>query len=112
MTILDSSGHEIEAVFAGTAGANKLVIFCHESGASKESWERYAYFFPALGYQVLSPDLGNKTAGFEPNSLSQWPTEDEIEKVVTAIRWEKKALHPDLELGLFGVSKGADIALA
>ncbi len=112
MTILDSSDHEIEAVFAGTPGADKLVIFCHESGALKESWEKYAYFFPGLGYQVLSLDLGNKTAGFETNSLSQWPTENEVEKVVTAIRWAKKAAHPDLELVLFGVSNGADIALA
>ena len=112
MTILDSSGHEIETVFARTPGAKKLVIFCHESGASKESWERYAYFFPDLGYQVLSLDLGNKTAGFETNSLSQWPTENDVEKVVTAIRWAKKVIHPDLELVLFGVSNGADIALA
>ncbi len=112
MTILDSNDHEVEVVFAGKPGVKKLVIFCHESGALKESWEKYAYFFPDLGYQVLSLDLGNKTAGFEANSLSQWPTENEVEKVVTAIRWAKKAARPDLELVLFGVSNGADIALA
>lgn len=112
MTILDSRDHEIEAVLAGNPRAKKLVIFCHESGAVKESWEKYAYFFPELGYQVLSLDLGNKAAGFEANSLSQWPTENEVGKVVTAIRWAKKAVRPDLELILFGVSNGADIALA
>jgi len=112
ITILDSSDHEIETVFARTPGAKKLVIFCHESGALKESWERYAYFFPDLGYQVLSLDLGNKTAGFDANFLSQWPTENDVEKVVTAIRWAKRAIRPDLELVLFGVSNGADIALA
>jgi len=112
MTILDSSDHEIETVFARIPGAKKLVIFCHESGALKESWEKYAYFFPDLGYQVLSLDLGNKMAGFEANSLSQWPTENDVEKVVTAIRWAKRAIRPDLELVLFGVSNGADIAFA
>lgn len=112
MTILDSSDREIETIFVGKPGVKRLVIFCHESGASKESWERYAYFLPDLGYQVLSLDLGNKAAALEVNSLSQWPTESDVEKVLTAIRWAKKATGPDARLVLFGVSNGADIAFA
>ncbi len=115
MTILDSSDHEIETIVSSAVPREKtrgLVIFCHESGASKESWERYAYFFPDFGYQVLSLDLRNKTADLEVNSLSQWPTESDVEKVLTAIRWAKKATGPDSRVVLFGVSHGADIAFA
>src|SRR3989338_4771895 len=49
ITILDSSDREIDAVFLENRGTDKIMIFCHESGAPKESWEKYAYFFPKLG---------------------------------------------------------------
>ncbi len=134
ISILDSSDHEIGALLikrepttkapATTASGaclpagrgeefqNKVVIFCHESGGSKESWEKYAYFLPELGYSVLSVDIWNRANEASENTLSQWPTDEATEKLVMVIRWAKKAFKPDAFIALFGVSNGADIALA
>jgi len=129
ISILDSSDHEIEALLikrepATTASGaylpagrgeefqNKVVIFCHESSGSKESWEKYAYFLPELGYSVLSVDIWNKANEASENALSQWPTDEATEKLVMVIRWVKRAFKPDTSIILFGVSNGADIALA
>ncbi len=112
ITILDSSDKEITAHFVETADSNKIVIFCHESGATKDSWERYAYFFTDLGFHVLSVDFGKKTDEEENNTLSQWPTREDVQRLLTVIRWSKKAFHADAEIVLFGVSNGADIAFA
>ncbi len=112
ITILDSGGEEIEAFFVRALELHGVAIFCHESGATKESWEKYAYFLPALGWGVLSVDFGSQAAQPDKNSLSQWPTETEMRKLVTVIRWAKKAYDPKDGVVLFGVSNGADIALA
>ena len=112
ITILDSSDQEIEALFIEKKNSKKLVIFCHESGATKDSWERYAYFFPDLEYHVLSMDFGKKDNFGEKNSLSQWPMREDVQKLLTVIRWSKKAFEKETELVLFGVSNGADIAFA
>ena len=111
ITILDSSDHELEALLVTTKSASKLIIFCHESGATKESWEKYAYFLPAKGFHILSVDLVPKTTDDGPNMLSQWPTEQDVERLLTVIRWAKKEF-PGNTVTLFGVSHGADVAFA
>ncbi len=89
------------------------MIFCHESGSTKESWEKYAYFFPALGYHVLSVDLGDVPQDeAERNALVQWPCEKEVEQLLTVIRWTKRAVSARARVVLFGISNGADLALA
>ena len=50
--ILDSADREIGALFVEKKSSNLLVIFCAESGADKEPWEKYAYFLPAMGFNV------------------------------------------------------------
>lgn len=114
ITILDSSDKEIEAILVKSkAQPNGIVIFCHESGATKESWSKYAYFFPSRGFHVLSADLDPvPPSSAEKNSLTQWPCEDDVEKLLTMIRWSKKAFSPGTPIVLFGVSKGANIAFA
>ncbi len=114
ISILDSSDQEIEALLIERKAARSgIVIFCHESGATKESWSKYAYFFPPLGFHVLSADFGQNTVSAgEKNSLTQWPCQDDVERLLTVIRWAKKAFHPDTPIVLFGISKGANIALA
>lgn len=111
ITIVDSSDREMEALFVECRDSRKLVIFCPESGSSKESWGKYAYFLPALGWNLLSVDFG-KLPATGRNSLLQWPTTQDVDKLLTAIRWTKAALGSDLDIVLFGVSKGADVALA
>lgn len=112
ISILDSSDHEIETIFVRSSGGKKLVIFCHESGSSKESWERYASFLPDYGYHVLSLDFASRKVNTDKNALSQWPLEDDVERLLLAVRWSKKAIDPLVKVTLFGVSNGADIALA
>jgi pimeloyl-ACP methyl ester carboxylesterase len=111
VTILDSGDHETAALLVEKKDSKKVVIFCHESGAGKESWEKYGYFLPSLGYHVLAFDFRQKPFEVEQNSLSQWPTEEDVENLLRIIHWSKRALRPDIEVVLFGVSNGADIAL-
>ena len=112
VSILDTGGHEIEAVLVDKKGASNLVIFCHDSGSTKESWEKYAYFFPGLGYKVLSVDFVSAAGDPEKNPLSQWPSQEDTEKLVLVVRWARRAFGENVPIVLFGVSKGADIALA
>lgn len=112
IAILDSSDNEISAVYLKQGSSDRVLVFCHESGSSKESWEKYCYFFPALGFHVLSVDFTEKSQEGEKNSLSQWPHEEEVEKLVTVVRWIKHAVSSRARVVLFGVSKGADLALA
>ncbi len=112
ISILDSSGQEIRAVLLEKTSADRLVIFCHDSGSSMESWEKYASFFPELGFSVLSIDFQNSLEETGVNPLSQWPVAEEVERLKLAIRWARNAWKPGLKILLFGVSKGANIALA
>lgn len=112
VTILDSSDREIEALYAGPQDAAQIAVFFHESGSDKRSWNKYAGFLPGLGYGVLSFDLSSQTDGPDKNPLSQWPTQRDVERALTVLRWTKKAFRPQAKLVLFGVSNGADIALA
>ncbi len=112
VTILDSADREIEALVVESNDARKVVIFCHESGCLKESWEKYAYFLPAMGYHVVSFDFKEASEEEGSNALSQWPTQDDVEKLLKVIHWSRKAFRPDIKVFLFGVSNGADIAFA
>ena len=112
VSILDSSDREIEALLVEAPGASRAVVFCHESGGLKESWEKYAYFLPDMGYHLLSIDFGNKREESVKNSLSQWPTQEDVKRLLTAVRWVKKVLGTEIPILLFGVSNGADIAFA
>jgi len=112
VTILDSGDREIEALFLEKTGAKRLLLFCHESGALKESWEKYAYFVPELGFHLLSVDLRPLSGAEAGNALAQWPTRDDVARLALAIQWCKAALGPEVEIILFGVSNGADIAFA
>ncbi len=111
LTILDSSDREIQALFLECKGSDRVMIFCHESGSTKESWEKYAYFFPEMGYHVLSVDLSDLTEDPEQNSLLQWPCEKEVQRLLTVVRWTKSAVSARARVVLFGISNGADLAL-
>ena len=111
ISILDSSDKEIEALVFDQKDPRYTVLFCHESGTNKESWEKYASFLPETGCRVISVDFDETTVVGEANALTQWPEEKDTERLFTVIRWAKKA-YPASPLLLFGVSKGANIALA
>ncbi len=110
ISILDSSDNEIEALIVEKKNPRCTVIFCHESGATKESWEKYVSFLPEAGCCVLSVEFDEKTKDGEANALMQWPEAMDVERLLTVIRWVRKAYDVSPIL-LFGVSKGANIAL-
>ena len=110
--ILDSSEKEIEALVVDNGRSDKIAIFCHESGARKESWEKYTWFLPEAGWRILSVDFDEKANDAEPNALSQWPDERDVERLLTIVRWCRKVYAPAPRIVLFGVSKGAYVALA
>ncbi len=112
ITILDSSDREIQALFLERKGSDRVMIFCHESGSAKESWEKYAFFFPDLGYHVLSVDLSDIPEDPASNALLQWPCKKEVDRLVTVIRWTKSAISQRARVVLFGISNGADLALS
>gem|GEM_PF-1046208 len=112
VTILDSADREIETLFVDEKNSKALVIFCPESGAGKESWEKYGSFLPELGYRVLSLDFMNGDTKPEKNDFFQWPTRSDVDRLLSAVRWAKKVCPPGTPVILFGISKGADIALA
>lgn len=111
ISIWVSSDKEIEALVVEKKNPRCTVIFCHESGATKESWEIYMSFLPEAGCRVLSVDFDEKTGEEEVNAFTQWPEERDVERLLTVIRWMKKAYETS-PIVLFGVSKGANIALA
>ncbi len=113
VSILDSSDQEIEAVYVQGGSSDRVVIFCHESGASKDSWEKYAGFLAEAGCHVVSFDFLEENSNDKKiNSLSQWPVSEDVDRLVTVIRWAKRAIKPEPQVILFGVSKGANVALA
>ena len=61
ISILDSSDKEIQALVVEKKDPRCTVIFCHESGAAKESWEKYISFLPESGCRLLSIDFDEKT---------------------------------------------------
>lgn len=111
-TILDSAGRQIDILHVARENSRRVAVFCHESGATKDSWERYAYFLPSLGYHVISVDALPESAPAGENSLHQWPVYEGVHRAVSVIRWAKRTLGRDVRIALFGVSNGADIALA
>lgn len=112
VTVMDSSGREIQALRIPGHRDLPVILFCHESGSGKESWEKYASFLTEAGHELISIDLPESDTLSARNSLSQWPHAREVEDVVTVIRWTRKAVREDARIVLFGVSKGADLALA
>ncbi len=112
VTILDSSGHEIQAIFVEHKDAKRCIVFCHESGSSRGSWEKYAYFLPRLGFHLLSIDFEDQDLSLQVKSMNQWPNMEKVERLLLVTHWVKKVTRPDVEIIFFGVSMGADVALA
>ena len=112
ITIWDSGDHEIEAVAVQAHRARGIVVFCHESGSNKMSWEKYAFFLPQKGFHVVAPDTDLPKQIEESNGLSQWPEEREVNRLEVVVRWARRAYGNHLPVILFGVSKGANLALA
>lgn len=98
-------------------GSRKTVIFCHEFGSDQNSWIKYLSFLPSNGFNVFTFDFrkGKDMGVFHRNGFSpkQWPTRRELRDLLSAIEYLQKRSDVDgYHLGVFGVSKGAGLAIS
>ena len=92
-----------------------LIVFCPEFGGSHWSAPAYVGALQEAGYAVLAFDFRNQgQSDHEPGyAPTHWVTDREVDDVLAALRY---AAHrddlADLPVGIFGVSRGANAALA
>lgn len=93
-----------------------MVIFAHEFSSDMYSCARYCRPLLAAGFDVFSFDFrGHGESSGEPGYQSrQWPTEREVNDMLGAVAyvedWLEERGRP-VELGLFGISRGAGAAI-
>ena len=98
----------------GQKSAGKTIVFCHEAGAGRGSWFKYASYLPEAGYNVFTFDFrghGNSATsnGYKPN---QWISTYELRDLTAAIRYLKNRNDVDSDnIGLFGISRGGGVAV-
>lgn len=103
-----SDGMELQAQFVSSPQeTHRLIVFCHQTASDLHSWQRYAGYLPAEGFDVLTFNFRS----FSKDHFYQWPTQGEVKDVLTAIRWGRKRKE-DYSIGLFGISKGSVAAVA
>ncbi|NNJ25526.1 alpha/beta hydrolase [Alienimonas chondri] len=96
-----------------------VIVFCSETGGSKWFWQRYAAALPPAGFTIVSFEhRGMFDSDCDPNhSPGHWPTESEVADALAVTRTAlddpaELGLPSGLPVGLFGVSRGACVALA
>ena len=110
---LDAAVIPARGPFAGRPRG--AVVFCPETGGSKWFWRRYAAALPAAGFAVVafehrSHGASDVEPGYAPG---HWPAEREVADALAVLRWALNAPRfAGLPVGLFGVSRGACVALA
>ena len=103
------------AVIPARGQVRGVVVFCPETGGSKWFWRRYAEALPAAGFAVVcfehrSHGASDTEPGYAPG---HWPAEREVADALAVLRWALDAPRfAGLPVGLFGVSRGACVALA
>jgi len=114
-------GMYISSTAAGRrAGAGKVpkgaVVFCHEFGSDMYSCGRYARPLVEAGFDVFTFDFrghGDSSCGKKYRPL-QWPSDKDMEDVLGACAHVETMLEAQgrpIELGLFGISRGAGAGL-
>lgn len=94
--------------------SKRLVVFCHETGADMNSWYRHAHFLPEDGVDVLAFNFKPrpiKQSKHVEDTFYQWPSFRELKVLERVLSWVA-AEKEDFEVALFGVSKGATVAIA
>lgn len=93
-----------------------MVIFCHEFGSDMHSCARYIRPLLEAGFDVFTFDFrahGESSSGGDYRPL-QWPSDKELEDVLGACAYAESVLAAEgrpLEVGLFGISRGAGSAI-
>jgi len=96
--------------------ARGMIIFAHEYASDKDSCARYCRPLLEAGYDIFSFDFrGHGDSSPEPGyTPRQWASDREVSDMVGAIAFVEdwlEAHHRPVELGLFGISRGAGAAI-
>ncbi|MHC4981749.1 MAG: alpha/beta hydrolase [Planctomycetota bacterium] len=101
---------------SGRAGYKGTVIFCHEHGSDMYSCGRYARLLVEAGFDVFTFDFrghGESSCDKRYHPL-QWPSDKDMEDILGACAHVESVLEAagkPVELGIFGISRGAGAAL-
>jgi len=98
----------------GEKSGGKTIVFCHEAGAGRGSWFKYASYLPEAGYNVFAFDFRGHgksviSNGYKPN---QWISTYELRDLTSAIGYlsDRDDVDP-ANIGLFGISRGGGVAV-
>jgi pimeloyl-ACP methyl ester carboxylesterase len=94
--------------------ARGIILFCHEMDSNRWSAASYCEGLLAAGFHVLTFDFRNQgdsqsVPGYQP---LHWPSVLEVEDVCAAVKFiSERADLARLPLGVYGMSRGASIAV-
>ncbi|MCD6459838.1 alpha/beta fold hydrolase, partial [bacterium] len=98
----------------GKKAGGKTIVFCHEVGAGRGSWHKYASYLPDAGYNVFTFDFRGHGAslsnnGYKPN---QWISSYDLCDLKAVIKYltTRDDVDPS-NIGLFGISRGGGAAV-
>ena len=96
-----------------------VIVFCPETGGSKWFWRRYAAALPAAGFAIVSFEHRSMfDSDVDPaHAPGHWPAEAEVADGLAVVRAvlddpSRFGLPAGLPAGVFGISRGACVALA
>ena len=101
------------------AAPKGVIVFCPETGGSKWFWRRYAAALPTAGFAVVTFEHRSMfDSDVDPSHApGHWPAEAEVADGLAVVRAvlddpSRFDLPAGLPLGIYGVSRGACVALA
>lgn len=99
------------------AGSRGLILFCHEFASDMYSCARYCMPLVAAGYDIFTFDFRGHggSSHQEDYKPRQWVSDREADDVWGAMAFAEDYLESQgrpVELGVFGISRGAAAALA
>ena len=98
-------------VFKPEAPHRRTVIFCHQAGSNMAAVQRYGWFLPGHGFNVLTFDFRTEAQG-PARRARPWVTDSDVNDLVGAIRYAQSRFGLRKgELGLLGISRGGSAAL-
>jgi pimeloyl-ACP methyl ester carboxylesterase len=101
---------------AAKGKSSKVIVFCHELGADLNSWHKYGAYLPESGFNVFTFNfrkLPERRDGVHQFTTGQWVTTADRADVLAAIHFlEKRFAGSAEQMGILGISKGANAALS
>ena len=110
-------GTSLRGMWIPASGPYKgTIVFCHEYGFDMYSCGRYVRPLVEAGFDVFAFDFRGhgESSGRGRYKPLQWPSDKDMEDVLGAVAHVESALEEEgrpMEVGVFGISRGAGAAL-